>query len=97
MEFQNFLYRRFCRWITCSLEFWTGASVSIGRKFALVRSNLGLRKQMRTISVDLHIGPSSQRQELFDGLQSVGLMPVGEPLPAHGFELIIFHRQSDIA
>jgi FkbM family methyltransferase len=68
-----------------------------GGEFDLIRSNLDLFKQVRTIFMELHTGTSAQRQELFDGLRSVGLMPVGEPLPAHGFELIIFHRQSDIA
>jgi len=34
MEFRSFLYRRLCRWITCSFTLWPGAWVAIDSKFA---------------------------------------------------------------
>jgi FkbM family methyltransferase len=63
-----------------------------GGEFDLVRCNLDLFKRVRTIFMELHTGTDGQRQELLDGLRSVGLVPLGEPLAAHGYELIIFHR-----
>jgi FkbM family methyltransferase len=68
-----------------------------GGEFDLVRHNLDLFKRVRTIFMELHTGTSAQRQELFDGLRSAGLTPLGEPLAAHGYELIIFHRPGDSA
>jgi FkbM family methyltransferase len=68
-----------------------------GGEFDLVRYNLDLFRKVRTIFMELHTGTSGQRQELLDGLRSVGLAQQGEPLAAHGYELIIFHRQGESA
>jgi FkbM family methyltransferase len=65
-----------------------------GGEFELVRSNPELFKRVRTIFMELHSGQPGEREELIERLKNAGLLPRGEPLTVHGYELIIFERAS---
>lgn len=68
-----------------------------GGEFDFINSNLDLFSQVNLIFMELHEATLEKHQELFKGLQLMGLDMATKPVEANGQQLIIFQRQEAIA
>ena len=65
-----------------------------GGEFEMVRCNPELFSRVRTLFMELHDAPKAQHKEMMDSLAAAGLTLAEPARHAHGYQLLIFHRNT---